>query len=204
MKKINNIIKTFLIMMLVFMSVMSEAQAQSTDSTRLDAKKVAILPIAYVGEGSPMRLLEMRYRLQNIAYLYLKEKAVELKFQDLAETNALLLKSGVTEANYREYTPKELAAILEVEYVVTGMVTQESNGVYKVKNTNRGNSDEYERETRTQTKTTQDMNTQIDLAVYNNKGEQLYTKSRRSVLSDINAYKPGLEYLLKRSPLYKK
>ncbi|MFT3678834.1 MAG: hypothetical protein QM791_01090 [Ferruginibacter sp.] len=202
MKKFTNITISLVVMALLLMSVVGKAQTQTLTDTAVAANKVAILPIAYVGDGNQVRMDEMRYRLQNIAFLYLKDKAVELQFQDLAETNALLLKSGVKESNIREFTPKELAAILGVEYILTGMVTQEVNGVYKFRNHDRDivSSDR----DRSQSKTVPDMQTQVDLAVYNSRGEALYSKSRQSILSDVDAYENGIHYLLKRSPLYKK
>jgi len=207
MKKIRNIIKSLPAMILIIIATGSKAQTQSVIRDAGAEKKVAILPITFVGEGGMAKLDEMRYRLQNIAYLYLKKEAVELKFQDPAETNALLLKKGINASNFREFTVKELAEILKVEYVLTGMVMQETTGTATTRNSNR---QEYERRNKSsreiheRTKTTEELNTDIDLSLYNDKGEQLYSKSRRSILYDVDAYKNGMHYLLKRCPLYKR
>jgi hypothetical protein len=204
MKQIKNIIKTFSIAVLVVMSTASKAQTRSA----IAENKVAILPITYISEGSEARMDEMRYRLQNIAYQYLRQDAMELKFQDPAETNALLLKNGVRESNFREFTPRELAEILKVEYVLVGSVSQEVVGMSTMSNTTRGyytnGRRRVERETRGHTRTVEDLSTNIDLDVYNDSGEKIYSKSRRSILSTVDAYKAGLQYLLKRSPLHRK
>jgi hypothetical protein len=121
----------------------------------------------------------------------------------------------VNESNIREFTPKELAGILQVEYVLMGIVTQDFVGEatvshsnrrdYDRRNDHRGRYRETERrETNRVSRTTQQLSTNIDLDVYNDKGENIYSKSRRSILSDVDAYKAGIHYLLKRSPLYKR
>jgi hypothetical protein len=212
MKKLNNIIKTFSMVMLMLMSLASKAQTQVVVRMAAAENKVAILPITYIGEGNNIKLEQMRYNLQNIAHRCLQEDAIELKFQDPAETNALLLRNGVKESNFREFTPKELAEILQVEYVLIGMVSQETEAIMTVSNSSRSfttreyhhNRDRQERNTSVNTRTRPDINTTVDLVVYNDKGEKIFTRSRRSLLSNMDTYKAGLQYLLKRSPLYKK
>jgi len=194
---------------LLFLFIASLVSAQTTEPvTGTTAQnKVAVLPIIFIADGNTERIDEMRYRLQNIAYLYLKDEALELKFQSPAETNALLLRHGITEANFREFTPKDLANLLQVEYVLTGMVTQEITGESNTSTSNRRDFGNWERKRRIQvehSRTKQQLSTHIDLDIYNDKGEQIFSKSRRSILSDTDAYKYGIHYLLKRSPLYKR
>jgi hypothetical protein len=120
----------------------------------------------------------------------------------------------VKESNFREFTPKELAEILQVEYVLIGMVSQETGAILTVSNTRRSfNTKEYgddhhhvrvEKHSSANTRTTQQIITIVDLAIYNDSGEKIYSRSRKSVLSNLNTYKAGLQYLLKRTPLYKK
>lgn len=215
MKHLNNFIRPLALALLIVASVAAKAQTQAVLRSTRAENKVAILPITYVGEGNDIKLDEMRYRLQNIAYDYLRSDAMELKFQDPAETNALLRKNGVNESNFREFTPKELAGILKVEYILTGMISQEFVGEATVTHTNRRDYDRrhdnrrhYRNNNRRQTtgysRTTQQLSTHIDLDIYNDKGENIFSKSRRSILSGVDAYKYGIQYLLKRSPLYKR
>ncbi len=215
MKSLNNLIKPFALALLMAASVATKAQTLAVLRSTTAENKVAILPITYVAEGNDIKLDEMRYRLQNIAHDYLRSDAMELRFQDPAETNALLRKNGVNESNFREFTPKELAGILQVEYVLMGIVTQDFVGEATVIHTNRRDYDRrhdhrgrYRETNRRQTngisRTTQQLSTNIDLDIYNDKGENIYSKSRRSILSGVDAYKYGIQYLLKRSPLYKR
>jgi len=205
MKKNVNII--VIAALLLFIAPLLKAQTAQTTNTATSENKAAVLPIVFIADGNMERNEEMRYRLQNIAYLYLKEEAMELKFQSPAETNALLLRHGVTESNFREFTPKELADILQVEYVLTGMVTQDITGESSTSNSNRrdfGHRDRNHRVKVEHSRTRQQLSTHIDLDIYNAKGEPIFSKSRRSILSDVDAYKYGIQYLLKRSPLFKR
>jgi len=215
MKSFNNLIKPLALALLIVASLATKAQTLAVLRTATAENRVAILPISYVAEGNDIKLDEMRYRLQNIAHDYLRSDAMELKFQDPAETNAVLRRNGVNESNFREFTPKELAAILQVEYVLMGIVSQDFVGEATVIHTNRRDYDRrhdhrgrYRETNRRQTngysRTTQQLSTNIDLDVYNDKGENIYSKSRRSILSGVDAYKNGIHYLLKRSPLYKR
>lgn len=212
MKKFNTILSILSIVLMLLMHADTTAQAPERYRAVNAENKVAILPIVYVGEGSAVKMEEMRYRLQNMAYIFLQESALELKFQSPAETNALLLKKGINETNFREFTPKELAAILEVEYVLTGMVNQETIGEHSVGNTvshysnnNRGNkSGNNRRNTTEQFRTRQDIRTSIDLSIYNDRGETIFSKSRQSIWSSATAYSNAMEFLLKKSPLYKR
>ena len=210
MKKLNNIISSLSVVLMLLIYTDTNAQAPEKHRAAHAQNKVAILPIIYVGEGSAVKMEEMRYRLQNMAYIFLQETAIELKFQSPAETNALLLKKGINESNIREFTPKELATILEVEYVLTGMVSQDAMGVHSVGNTvnhysnsNKGNNN-HRRHTTQRFQTRQDISTSIDLSIYNDKGEVIFSKSRRSIWSSANAYSNAMEFLLKKTPLYKR
>ena len=207
--KTNKMKKYIIMLSLLVLFIAPRVMAQTTEPVNSTAteNKVAILPILFIADGNTERIDEMRYRLQNIAYLYLKAEAMELKFQSPAETNALLLRHGVTESNFREFTPKELANMLQVEYVLTGMVTQEIAGESTSGVSNRRVSGNWERKRSVQVQhshTKQQLSTHIDLDIYNDKGEQIFSKSRRSILSETDAYKYGIHYLLKRSPLYKR
>ena len=208
MKKINNIISAFSIAMLVILSVVVKAQTQAAFRTAGSENKVAILPMTYVADGGIVRTEEMRYHLQNIAYQYLKEDAMELKFQDPAETNAILLKKGIKGSGLREYTPRELAEILKVEYVLIGLVNRESTGLTTYSNTKKEHShkhwSKHEKETKGRTRTMEQWSTTIDLDIYNDRGEKIFSRSRHSFLSTVDAYKNGLHYLLKRCPLHKR
>jgi hypothetical protein len=173
---------------------------------------VAVIPMQYTGYGNEERKDDMGFYLQEIASSYLAKSTVELKIMDAAEVNALLLKNGAIDSNIRRYTAKELAAMLHVEYVIIGSVLQDNGTVVtnsimnKTKKADWWNGGEYKRKENAhqQTVTNQLVETHVTLSIYNEAGEKIYTKSRQSLLSERDAYKNTIHYLLKRTFLYKK
>lgn len=177
--------------------------------------KVAVMPMHYTSDGNSNKEDQMRYHLQEIAISYLSKSAAELKFIDATEVNALLRKSGIQDADLRKYTPKELATLLQVEYVISGSVLQ-SNGSL-VTNTNGSSEkkealvhhtsdDNYSREQHynRSSVTNQHIETHVTLSIFNEAGEKIYSKSRQALLAEPDAYKNTIHYLLKRTPLYKR
>jgi hypothetical protein len=177
--------------------------------------KVAIVPLQYIGDVDESRSEDMGVYLQDIAINYLSKSAAELKFMDAVEINALLRKKGIDDSNIRQYTPAELAEFLHVEYVIMGSVLQDKGSVITtVNNTNtkKQTVDTWKYDTRVVKKnsshgsavTRQDIETQVTFSIYNKTGEKIYSKSRHSLLSEQDAYKNTIQYLLKRTPLYKR
>lgn len=175
--------------------------------------RVAVLPLAYIAEGSDSKMDNMPFLLQEMTIEYLSKSAGELKFKSPAETSALLSKAGISESNIREYTPKELAGILNVEYLIMGNVMQDRGSIVTVNHSHTERRkkpekdwDGYRTKQRTEghgtSVTNQQIENQVSLSIYNESGESIYTKSRHSLISTVDGYKNTLRYLLKRTPLY--
>lgn len=210
MKKIiENIVMLLILMLMVFAS---KAQNSGFNSRY----RVAVMPLVYLGDGSEGREEEMRYQLQDIVVSYLSRSAAELKYMDVAEINALLYKKGIGADNIRQYTPRELARLLNVEYVIMGSVIQDPGNIVTTENSYntrrqnmeyRGRYGDRHRVTGRSfhtgnTVTRQHIKTQVSISIYNETGDRIYTKSRESILTESDAYKFALQYLLKRTPLY--
>lgn len=176
---------------------------------------VAILALKFIGNESDNSIEQLGYYLQERAIEDYGKSASELKFQNAAETNAILLKKGIDYSTIRKYTPKELSSILGVEYLIMGTVVQdgtkirtETNTKASAKNTSYNKNEDYNRRekynVRTSSNTAQRYETEVSLTIFNATGVSIYTKSRHSILSDKDAYKNALHYLLKRTPLYKR
>lgn len=205
MKPLNSLLQPLALVLMLMHAPGVEAQTQTTTSICTSEEKVAILPIVYISEYASNRAEEMPYFLQSLTYNFLAGNTAGLKLQDPSETNALLLKHKIQPSDYRRFSPKELAQILQVSYVLTGTVMQETVGTHSSHHTTR----EYgrrerriDREQRSHGRTREEIDTQIAIDIYTQGGERIYSKSRKSVLSDADSYKNGIHYLLKRSPLY--
>jgi hypothetical protein len=216
MKILKNLFQSLLLVMITWTGITVNAQTASAFQTLSPTNRVAILPLTYFGEGSELKMEEMRYRLQGMTHSFLREDALILTFQDPAETNALLYKNGITGYTLRNFSPQDLAALLNVEFVVFGTVSQESTGMHMVTNSTQvlsrrhyyrhphHGSRRYARHNYSQTSSRERINTTVDVTVYNDRGYKVFSKSRRSILTTMDAYRNSLHYLLKRSPLYKK
>jgi hypothetical protein len=175
---------------------------------------VAVLPLRYTGEGSDKWREDMSFNLQDLIVTYMDKLPNGWHLQDASKTNALLYKNGVTQDNIRKYTPKELADMIHVQYIVTGSVIQEAGSIRTVthkrsaserrKREHNHDRSKNSRHSHVSSATVQNFHTDVSVSIYDADGERIFTKSRRSILSDVDAYKAALRYLLKRTPLYSK
>src|SRR5690606_21678619 len=104
-----------------------------------DHKKLAILPFKVIMKLRPKQMEQMSAEqytqlqkdeglaVQSVIHSYfLKRKAqhgLSIDFLDVTTTNALLAKANVTQDNIDSFTPKELAELLNVDAVITGVLS---------------------------------------------------------------------------------
>ncbi len=198
----------------------------STNASLADHhNKVAVLPFAYIKdqqEGDPV----MSSKIQTETFAILSKHRGGLTYININNTNALLIKAGVTNNNIQGYTMGEICTILGVEYVIQGMVsvektTQQNINTYSETTKNKGNNKAYidshghlignpldngkSQSYGTSISTnTQNYATSMTMNVFNDKGDQIYSQDHTSFWNTQDAYKITLKYLAKRMPLYKK
>jgi hypothetical protein len=133
--------KNFTLFTFLLLSIMSFAQTSlyenpKFDEIAVDHQIIAVIPFSTSVKLRPKQMKELTpealkkieqdegYAIQNAMYSwFLKRKkkgTFKLNIQDASTTNALLLKKDISLENYKEYTPKELAEILEVDAIVMG------------------------------------------------------------------------------------
>jgi len=197
----------------------TKIQAQIFPSSRFYAdnnmyKSVAVLPLRYSGEGSESKMEDMPFHLQDLLISYLSQSPKQLDLKDPATLNALLFKNEIRTENIRQFAPKELAQILKADYVVIGTVVQEPGKLRTISTRQRYEKEEvghghHGKKTRTRgyshgtAYTVQDYHTDVTINIYNAAGERIFSNSRQSILSDNDAYKAAMHYIIKRTPLYK-
>ena len=187
--------------------------------------KVAVLPFAYIKdqhEGDKV----MTNKIQSETFALLSKHRGGLTYQSTNDTNALLIKAGVTNNNIQGYTMGEICNILGVEYVIQGMVsvektTQQNFSSYYETSKNKGKDKAYidshghlignpledgkSQSFGTSTSTsTQNYATSMTMNVFNDKGDNIFSQDHTSFWNTQDAYKITLKYLAKRMPLYKK
>ncbi|TDO25373.1 hypothetical protein [Sediminibacterium goheungense] len=177
--------------------------------------KVAILPFSYLIDKQDAGE-QMTYAVQNEAFSFLSKHAGMLELQSTNTTNALLIKAGVNSGNIRGFTMGEICDVLGVEFVLQGSIRQDktsasniSSGSSTVKLNNNNNKNVIGsingRSSYSGYSTSvQNYSTSVTMSVFNDKGENLFSQDHQSFWSSDNAYKITLQYLLKRTPLYKK
>ncbi|WP_179019659.1 hypothetical protein [Winogradskyella forsetii] len=182
--------------------------------------KVAILPFAFIknqDDGSD----SMSKKIQQETYSIFNKNKGNLDFQDVMTTNRLLSKAGIGANDEQNYSMGEICDILGVEYVVQGMVSIEKTGQssYSSSNTNIKNNDKKPAKTfvgklfddsgtnvktGTSSTTTENYSTTITMNIYNDKGDNIFSKDHESFWQTEDAYKITLNFLAKRTPLYTK
>ena len=184
--------------------------------------KVAVLPFGYIKDFETSNAI-MTKKIQQETYTIFKKKAVILKFQDPSTTNALLAKAGVNNNNIEGYTMGEICNILNVEYLIQGLVSIEKSTVTNFSKTtsksktNKGYADKKghvigdiwnnikkNNKSSTYSTSTQNYSTNTTMNVYNDKGNNLFNKEHASFWQTQDAYKITLAYLAKRTPIFKR
>lgn len=182
--------------------------------------KVAILPFAFIknqNDGSSA----MSKKIQQETYSVFNSHKGILTFQDVMTTNRLLSKSGIGKNDEQNYSMGEICDILGVEYVIQGLVSIESTSQssYSSTNVNIQTNDKKPAKTfvgklfddsgtnvksGTYSSTTQNYTTTITLSIYNDKGDNIFSKDHESFWQSEDAYKVTLNFLAKRTPIYTK
>ena len=168
---------------------------------------VAVLPFAFIGDGGANNE-QLGKKVQNDCYGVLKKFASVFQLQDPVKTNAMLLKHDIHPANVEAFTPDEICHILGAEYIIMGNITVLYTGTMNI-NT-RAKTEKDRSKTRTNTfsagtsSTVANYKTQVSMNMYNDHGNNIYSKSHDSFWQTQDAYEITLQWLIKRSPLYRK
>ena len=181
--------------------------------------KVAILPFVYIKDQETSSSA-MTEKIQRETFSIFKSKAVSLQYQDINTTNNILAKAGITNDNTNHFTMGEVCNILGVEYLIQGMVSVEKTGSSNYSSTNSSGKSKGKVGTdkignlwgiakgstasHTYGSTTDNFNSSININIYNNRGDNLFSQNHDSFWQTEDAYKITLNFLAKKSPLYKK
>ena len=172
--------------------------------------KVAVLPFSFTKDGQ-RAADELSNVVQSACYSFLVKHAGVLTIMDTRNTNAKLIKAGVTRENIQGYTMDDVCNILGVEFIVDGSVLLNKVSETAVASTG------YNDKTKVNTKDVkstgyssssatnyENYETTINIDIYNDKGNNMFSQSRKSFFKTQDAYQSALEYVLKRAPLYSK
>lgn len=185
-------------------------------ATAADRKgKIAVLPYTFITNESALDPDAMSQQLQTDTYNSVRANTSSLQLQDPITTNSLLARQGLTRDNLKVKTPKEMAELLGVEFVVYGIANVTNKGTstfgsgsatYNGKETEKRDG---KKETAKSSGTVYSSNsatvlanydTKIDLSFYDDRGTSIYSQSRQAFGSGSDAYHATISYLVKRCP----
>lgn len=195
------------------------AQNRQQDQVSMSASpvdhhnKIAILPFTFLMDNQP-GADEIGYKAQEDTYGLLSQHAAGYTILDPRTTNALLNKAGVTKDKMINFTMKEICDILGVEYVIDGAITQhkgyQTSSTSDVSNTKvkRNDNDKVKGVSSygsTNSNSVQRYDVSVSLHIYMDNNVSIYNQSHKAFFTNTDgSYSSPLEYLLKRSPLYRK
>lgn len=182
--------------------------------------KVAILPFTFIknqNDGSDA----MSKMIQQETYSIFNAKRGDLTFQDVMTTNRLLSQAGIGDKDVQNYSMNDICYILGVEYAIEGLVSvvatsqsSYSDTSVNVKTNNKKPAKTFVGKllddsgtnvtSDTYNSTSQNYSTTITMNIYNDQGDNIFSKDHQSFWQTEDAYKITLNYLAKRTPFYTK
>jgi len=175
--------------------------------------KIAILPFTYLMDNQA-GAEAIGYKAQEDTYGFLSKHSAGYTVLDPRTTNSLLRKGGMTRDKIINFTMKEICDVLGVEYVIDGVVTQ--NKGYQTSSTSDVSNSKVKRDGddkikgvssygSTNSSAVQRYDVSVSLHIYMDNNASIYNQTHKAFLSNTDrSYTGPLEYLLKRSPLYRK
>lgn len=171
--------------------------------------RIAILPFTYIKNGEQKKNDAMERKVQNEFSSLMRGHIGILKAQSTQETNATLAKNGVNDENFIQYTMPELANMLGVEYIIQttlsiseqGATSYNSSSVTINKNQEKNRVSGF---SSSSSSTQIQFQTEVDMLLYNDKGDVVWSQSKESFWPNEDAYQQTLKFLLKRMPIYSK
>lgn len=159
--------------------------------------KIAVLPFRIIIDKIVASEEEAGKGQNNISLL-LKDHLGSLELQDVTLTNKTLFKDGITQSNFKGYSPKEFCEMLGVEFVVQVFTETTSKSV-----SNSSSSSTINGSRKTTFKKSYDSKSQV--SIFNDQGATIFNETRKPffILNEIDSYFASVNYLLKRSPIYK-
>ncbi|WP_225872660.1 hypothetical protein [Pedobacter frigoris] len=167
--------------------------------------KIPILPFTYLLENQP-GADAIGYKAQDDTYAFLSKHSAGYTIIDTRTTNAALAKGGVTKGKMMNFTMKEICAILGVEYVIDGTVTQNKgyqtsytsgSSNTKVKTDNDKNIKGVSSYGSSTSNAAQNYEVSVSLHIYMDTNASIYNQSHKAFFANTDgSFSSPLEYLM--------
>lgn len=171
--------------------------------------KIAVLPFIYIRDGVQQKNDAMERKVQGEFFSRMQDHIGILKAQNTQETNAILAKNGVNDENFIQFTMPEIANMLGVEYIIQSTLSVSKEGATTYNYSSAViDKDKDKNKTRaygsSASSTQIQFQTDMEMTLYNDKGEVVWTRTKQSFWPNEDAYKETLKFMLKRMPIYQK
>ena len=169
--------------------------------------KIAVLPFQIASNDATLTTEAMQHEIQASCVAAIRNESRFMQVQDPRTTNSLLAKNNIKPTDIDELSPDQAADLLGVEYVVFGtydiqnkgtMTSGSSSGTYKGEKKNeKVKGSEYASQN---SYTTTTYSTKVELSLYNESGENVFSETRKPILGSLDSYNGALKYIAKRMP----
>lgn len=175
--------------------------------------RIAILPFHFLLENQP-GADEIGLAAQQDVYSFLSQHSAGYTLIDPRTTNALLAKAGITKENITGFTMNEICNTLGVEYIIDGTVKQNKaaqtsytsdNSNTTIKKTGDNKLAGMKSSGSTYSTAQQRYDTAVSISIYTDTNASIFNQTHKAFFTSTDGgYSSPLQYLLKRSPLYRK
>ncbi|HWV73855.1 MAG TPA: hypothetical protein VN040_19180, partial [Pseudosphingobacterium sp.] len=169
--------------------------------------KIAVLPFQIVSNDPTLTTEAMQHEIQTSCATTLRSEERVVQVQDPRTTNTILAKNNIKATDIDQLSPTEAARLLGVEYVVFGTYDIQNKGTV----TSGSSSSTYKGEKKNEkvkgseyasqnSYTTTTYSTKVELSLYNESGENVFSETRKPILGSLDSYNGALKYIAKRMP----
>ncbi len=188
------------------------AKATAIEYKEIKPNTIAILPVAFYDKATGNLWEDQSKLAQSRIYDFFEDdvaKIAPLSMQDTRNTNAFLRKAGIDYTQLDETSIDDLEKIVGTEYLIISKVTCETKSQSTLnESTYGGTKKEGNKQTgAVYTSSTVNENKSyfyvVVLEIYKG-SEKIYNETRKPMLNMEDSWKDAMEYMLKRTPIYKK
>ena len=190
--------KKLLLIILVLMSVATFAQ-----------ETVAILPFSFTENGNPSAQMGKEAQQYLINYLAKKQKHLKATPLNARTVNVALHKAGITPQTYDDYTIKEIAKVVNADYILIGSIDKSQEGSSttvggfdsKSKSSNGKNTTTYGSST---SSTSAKYHATVYISIFKKDGTPVFDKNKGNVFIDdtTDSWKNSIIWLVHHFPFY--
>jgi hypothetical protein len=196
-------------------SAQSAPVPAATTSPEERKGKLAVVPVEVITNDPSINAETMGTQIQHEAVNSFKQHSPGMSIQDPRTTSSILSSSNIDQGQLTAMAPGDVAVMLGVEFVAYGVVNIENKGTmttgsgvttYQEKESNARSTDRKDTRvkasevTSASSSTTVEYDCKVELSIYNDQGNNVFSESRDAFGWTLDSYNNGLNYMIRRTP----